>query len=131
MPPSRNRGICYVCPPSFLTLLEIIARVYVYSQWLNAELKENLKDTMTKGYHQPGHEGTEPSSLLPPHTLPLGRPSAPAPSIQYRASNLDCNSFHTCYYTCFNAILPNHPTLSLSHRVQKTVLYISVSFAVS
>ena len=33
-------------------------------------------------------------------------------------------------YTCFNAILPNHPTLALSHRVQKTVLYISVSFAV-
>ena len=32
---------------------------------------------------------------------------------------------------CFNAILPNHPTLSLSHRIQKTVLYISVSFAVS
>ena len=31
----------------------------------------------------------EPSSLLPPHTIPLGRPNAPAPSIQYRASNLD------------------------------------------
>ena len=31
----------------------------------------------------------EPSSLLTPHTIPLGRPSAPAPSIQYRASNLD------------------------------------------
>ena len=31
----------------------------------------------------------EPSSFLPPHTIPLGRPSAPAPSIQYRASNLD------------------------------------------
>ena len=31
----------------------------------------------------------EPSSLLPPHTIPLGRPSASAPSIQYRASNLD------------------------------------------
>ena len=31
----------------------------------------------------------EPSSLLPPHTIPLGRHSAPAPSIQYRASNLD------------------------------------------
>ena len=30
-----------------------------------------------------------PSSLLPPHTIPLGRPSAPAPSIQYRALNLD------------------------------------------
>ena len=31
----------------------------------------------------------EPSSLLPPHTIPLGCPSAPAPSIKYRASNLD------------------------------------------
>ena len=31
----------------------------------------------------------EPSSLLPPHTIPLGRPRAPAPSIQYRASNQD------------------------------------------
>ena len=40
------------------------------------------------------------------------------------------DSFHIWYYTCFNAIFPNHPTLSLSHRVQKTVLYISVSFAV-
>ena len=41
------------------------------------------------------------------------------------------NSFLIWYYTCFNAILPNHPTLALSHRVQKTVLYICVSFAVS
>ena len=31
----------------------------------------------------------EPSSLLPPHTIPLGRPSAPAPGIQYPALNLD------------------------------------------
>ena len=31
----------------------------------------------------------EPSSLLPPHTIPLGRPSAPATSIQYCAWNLD------------------------------------------
>ena len=31
----------------------------------------------------------ESSSHLPPCTIPLGRPSAPAPSIQYRASNLD------------------------------------------
>ena len=41
------------------------------------------------------------------------------------------NSFPTWYFTCFIAILPNLPTLSLSHRVHKTVLYISVSFAVS
>ena len=41
------------------------------------------------------------------------------------------DSFHLWYYTCFNAILPNHHTLALSHRVQKSVLYIRVSFAVS
>ena len=34
------------------------------------------------------------------------------------------------YYTCFNAILPNHPPLP-SPRVQRTVLYTCVSFAVS
>ena len=31
----------------------------------------------------------KPYSLLPPHTIPLGRPSAPAPSILYHASNLE------------------------------------------
>ena len=31
------------------------------------------------------------------------------------------DSFHIWYYTCFNAILSNHPTLSLSHKVQKTL----------
>ena len=31
----------------------------------------------------------EPSSLLPPHTIPLRHPSVPVPSIQYHASNLD------------------------------------------
>ena len=51
-----------------------------------------------------------------------------ASSILHQAWSGD--SFHI-YYTCFNAILPNHPTLSLSHRVQKTVLFISISFAVS
>ena len=30
-----------------------------------------------------------PPPSFPPHSIPLGRPSAPAPSIQYRASNLD------------------------------------------
>ena len=30
-----------------------------------------------------------PACLPSPHTIPLGRPSALAPSIQYRVSNLD------------------------------------------
>ena len=42
-----------------------------------------------------------------------------ASSIVHRTGTGD--SFQIWYYTCFNAILPNHPTLSLSHRVQKTV----------
>ena len=79
------------------------------------------------------------------HVFPILNPppsSLPIPSLwvvpvhQPQASSIihrtwTGNSFHTWYFTCFNAILPNLPTLSLSHRVQKTVLYISVSFAVS
>ena len=34
-----------------------------------------------------------PPLSQPPHTIPLGLPSAPAPSIQHRALNLDC---HLC-----------------------------------
>ena len=74
-----------------------------------------------------------PSSLPIPSlwVVPVHKPQAS--SIMHRTWIGD--SFHIWYYTCFNAILPNHSTLSLSlslsHRVQKTVLYISVSFAVS
>ena len=70
-----------------------------------------------------------PSSLPIPSlwVVPVHQPQAS--SIVLRTWTGD--SFHIWYYTCFNAILPNHPTLSLSLRVQKTVLYISVSFAVS
>ena len=79
------------------------------------------------------------------HVLPILNPppsSLPTPSLwvvpvhQPQASSIvhrtwTGNSFHTWYYKCFNAILPNLPTLSLSNRVHKTVLYISVSFAAS
>ena len=70
----------------------------------------------------------------PPSSLPL--PSLwVVPVHQPQASSIvhrtwTGNSFHTWYFTCFNAILPNLPTLSLCNRVHKTVLYISVSFAV-
>ena len=73
----------------------------------------------------------KPSSLLPPHTIPLGRPSAPAQASSIVHRTWTGDSFHTWYYTCFNVILLNIPTLSLSHRVHKTVLYINVSFVVS
>ena len=83
-------------------------------------------------------------STMGVHVFPILNPpstSLPIPSIwvipvhQPQASCIlhrtwTGSSFLIWYYTCFNAILPNHPTLSLSHRVQKTVLYICVSFAV-
>ena len=79
------------------------------------------------------------------HVFPiLNRPptSHPVPSLwivsvhQPQASSImhqtwTGNSFHIWCYTCFSAILPNHPTLSLSLRVRKSILYICVSFAVS
>ena len=70
-----------------------------------------------------------PSSLPVPSlwVVPVSQPQACSTIHQTWTGD----SFHIWYYSCFNAILPNHPTLSLSHRVQRTVLYISVSFAVS
>ena len=70
-----------------------------------------------------------PSSFPIPSlwVIPVHQPQAS--SITHRTWTGD--SFHIWYYTCFNAILPNHPTLALSNRVQKTVLYNSVSVAVS
>jgi len=71
------------------------------------------------------------------HVFPILNPppsSLPIPSLwvipvhQPQASSIvhwtwTGDSFHIWYYTCFNAIVPNHPTLSFSHRVQKTVFY--------
>ena len=53
----------------------------------------------------------EPSSLLPPHTIPLGRPSAPAPSIEYRASNLDWQLVSYMIFYMFQCHSPksSHP----------------------
>ena len=70
-----------------------------------------------------------PSSLPIPSlwVIPVHQPQAS--SIMHWTWTGDL--FHIWYYTCYNAILPSHPTLSLSNRVQKTVLYIGVSFAVS
>ena len=83
----------------------------------------------TTGIHVFPIPNPPPSSLLVPSlwVIPVHQPRASC--IMHWTWTDD--SFHIWYYTCFSAILPNHPTLSLSHRVQKTVLYICVSFAVS
>ena len=55
----------------------------------------------------------EPSSLLPPRTIPLGRPSAPAPSNQYHASNLAWQSISHMIIYMFQccSLKSSHPRL--------------------
>ena len=72
----------------------------------------------------------DPPSHLPLHPLPLGFPSAPGPSACLMHPTWAGDLFHPRYYTCFDAVLLKHPTLAFSHRVQKSVLYICVSFSI-
>ena len=72
----------------------------------------------------------DPPSHLPLHLIPLGLPSAPGPSTYLMHPAWAGDLFHPRQYTCFDAVLSKHPTLAFSHRVQKSVLYISVSFSV-
>ena len=57
-----------------------------------------------------------PSSSVPPSPWVISVHQPQTSSIMHWTWTGD--SFHIWYYTCFNAILPNHSTLSLSHRVQ-------------
>ena len=50
-----------------------------------------------------------PPPLLPPHTHPLGHPSAPAPSIQYCASNLDWQLVSYMILYMFHCYSPKSP----------------------
>ena len=72
----------------------------------------------------------EPSSLLPPHTIYLGRPSAPAPSIQYHASNLDWRGF---IYDIIHVSMPFSQIIppSSSPIESKRLFYTSVSLLLS
>ena len=68
------------------------------------------------------------SSPIPSlRVIPVHQPWVPCLTHKTWTGNL----FHRWSYTCFNAILSNHRTLAFSHRVQKSLLYICVSFAVS
>ena len=53
----------------------------------------------------------EPPSHLPPHTIPLGHPSAPAPSIIFHALNLDWRFLSYMILYMFQCLSPksSHP----------------------
>ena len=73
-----------------------------------------------------------PIPIPPPHLplYPLPLVSTPGLSTCLMHSTWAGDLFHYRKYTCFNAVLSKHPTLNFSHRVQKSVLYICVSFSV-
>ena len=73
----------------------------------------------------------EPSSHLPPHTIPLGHLSALAPSILYHASNLDwlfISHMIIYMFQChFSQIIPPLPSPTESKRL----FYTSASLLLS
>ena len=74
-------------------------------------------------------------SAMGVHVFPILNPppypSTPAPSILYPASNLDWRFVSYMILYMFQSHSPKSSHLALSHRVQKSVLYLCVSFAVS
>ena len=87
-------------------------------------------------YTRVPHPG--PSSLLPSCTIPLGCPSAPAPSIQYRVSNLDWRlvSYMILYTFQCHSSKSSHPLplpqspITLYMRQQKRHWCIEQSFGI-
>ena len=122
------------CPFIWCLIVWVFLYKFIFFNWRLITLQYCI------GFAIDQHE-----SAMGVHVFPILNPSPtslPVPSLwvipvhQPRASCIMLrtwtgDSFHIWYYTCFNAILPNHLTFSLSQRVQKTVLYIYFSFAVS
>ena len=109
-------------------------KTYIYFNWRLITLQYCIgfaihQHESATGVHMFPILNPPPTSLPVPSlwVIPVHQPQASC--IMHRSWT--GYSFHIWYYTCFNAVLPNHPTLSLSHRVQKNFLYICVSFAVS
>ena len=57
----------------------------------------------------------EPLSLLPPHTIPPGHPSAPAPSFLYPALNLDWHFKRQRHYFASQGLSSQNYGFSSSH----------------
>ena len=94
---------------------------FVYFNWRLITILYWFCHTLIWIHHRcPCVPHPEPLSHLPPHTIPLGHPSAPALTILYHASNLDWwfDSHMIIYmFQCYSPKLshPCHPTESKRH----------------
>ena len=70
----------------------------------------------------------EPPTYLPPHTIPLGHPSATAPSFLYSASNLD---WRFIFYMILYMFQCHSPKSSPSPKESKRLFYTPVSLLLS
>ena len=131
--------------PHYLVRLDIYVYIYIFFPFIfiswrliNLQYCSGFCHTLTwisHGLTWISHGFTcipypDPPSHLPLYLIPLGLPSAPAPSTCLMHPTWAGDLFHPWKYSCFDAVLLKHPTLAFSHRVQKSVLYICVSFSV-
>ena len=116
----------------FLLNKNFILNLFIYFNWRIITVQWWLLPCINMNWPQvymcPLHP--EHPSHLHPHTIPSGCHRALALGALLHTSNSHWLSIsHMLMYICFSAILSNHPTLFFSYWVQKSVLYVCVSFA--
>ena len=126
---NRNTGkipfLCHLtyflfpCKQQFQKFFKVFFKYkFIYFNWRLITLQYCI------GFAIYQHESTTGIHVLPilnppPSSFPLWSLWV-VPAHQPQASSIvhwtwTGDSFHIWYYACFNAILPNHPTLALSH----------------
>ena len=137
---SKNIFICVLILPSLFTSLMIIllyvdlSFFFISSLYFKSYLFILMENNFCHISARIGHR----YMCLPQFEPLLPLPSSAYPSMLSQNTSFQCPvlcvklTLVICFTygnVCFSAILSNHPTISFSHWVQKSVLYVCVSFA--
>ena len=119
-------------PLCFKAVVLFLKYKFIYFNWKLITLQYCIGFAMHWHEFATGVHVSQSWTPLPPPSSshPSGLSSAPAPSTLYHALNLGCWFVSHMIIYMFQYHSPKSSTLVLSHRLQKTVLYICVSFAV-